>query len=141
MKLHIVKTNSGIRPVYKSDHQNYDKLASGEIYICEIKNDRNYKHHKKLFAIAKMIIANLPDENIWANKEPYALIKASEIELGYVEQEFKLNGECIIKAESINFENWSQDKFEGFYDKALPLWADKFGYTVNQLESNHDEYL
>lgn len=140
-KIAIKKSNNSFVPVYNSDLTATQKIKDNVIYWVEIKKARNIKHHKKLFAIAKLIIANLPETNIWHNKTAHSLIKATEIELGYVKQKIKLSGEPYFEPESINFESWDEDKFSEFYDKAILLWAEKFEYELEDLENNFSEYM
>lgn len=141
MKLHCKKINNSLMPVYKSDVEYFSKLKDNAVYAISVTLDRNYLHHKKLFAICKMIISNLPIENIWSNKEAYQLIKAVEEQLGYVIPQMNMKGEVKLEPESINFENWDQIKFSEFYQKAIPFLADYFGYTIDQLDDNYIDYL
>lgn len=139
--IHFMKIQGKFKPLSNSDNDRWNKIKENQIYCMRAKRDRNYMHHKKLFAIARLIIDTLPDGHVWENKQPYQLIKASEIPLGFVEEIIHLDGEVTLVPESINFEMWSQDKFEEFYNKVIKFWAEKFGYSVEDLENNHGEYL
>ena len=139
--IHFVKTENQFRPIYKSDLDKWNKIKENQVYCMRAKRDRNYNHHKKLFAIAKLIIDNIAEGDVWENKQPYQLIKASEISLGFVEEIVHLDGEVTLIPESIDFEHWSQDKFEEFYNKVIPFWAEKFGYSIDDLENNYDGYM
>ena len=139
--IHFQKIKNKFQPVYKSDHDKWSKLHEGIIYTMRYKSDRNVRHHKKLFGIAKTIIENQSERSIWDNKEPYALIKATEIELGYVNEIVKFDGEIVFEPESINFEMWGQEKFEEFYDKAINLWCEKFDFDRNVLEMFSEDNL
>ena len=79
--------------------------------------------------------------SIWHDKNAYALIKAIELELGYVEQIIKLNGDVYFIPESISFESWDQIKFQEFYDKALPILAKMIGVSVTDLETNSIDFM
>ena len=137
----FIKTENQFRPVHKSDLDKWNKVKDNVVYCMRAKRDRNFRFHSKLFAIAKMIIDNIPEENPWSNKLPYQLIKASMIPLGFVEEIVSLDGEVSFIPESINFEDCGEDHFQEIYTAMIKYWADHFGYTVEELESNHDDYL
>lgn len=141
MKIFFIKREGQFTPIYNSDSESYNKLKNNVQYCAEIKQPRNPEHHKKLFALSKCVIANLPESSIWQGKEPYALIKAIELQLGYVETMIKLTGEVLLIPESISFESWDQNKFAEFYIKAVPIMASMIGVSVEELEEGSIEYM
>jgi hypothetical protein len=54
MKLYLVKTDFALYPAHASDADELKKLASGEVMEVEIKKARNWKFHKKFFALIKV---------------------------------------------------------------------------------------
>lgn len=136
--IHFTKLDGQFKPYYKSDLTTWEKLREGIIYTMRYKQDRNARHHRKLFAIAQLIIDNVPEGNPWEDKTPYQLIKATEIPLGYVDETITLSGEIIMMPQSISFEEWPQEIFEEFYNKAVNYWAGHFNYTIEDLENNFD---
>jgi hypothetical protein len=136
-----MKHDGRFTPLYNSDKEAYDKLKNNVQYMAKIKQPRNIKHHKLAFALAKCVIVNLPEDSIWSGKEPYALIKAIELQLGYVEPMVKLSGEVLLIPESISFESWGQDKFAEFYSKAVPILAAMINVTVEELEEGSAEFM
>ena len=141
MKIFFMKKEERFSPLYNSDSEAYFKLKNNVQYMAEIKQPRNLEHHKKCFALAKCVIANLPESSVWQGKEPYALIKAIELQTGYVETMVKLSGEVLLMPESISFESWGQDKFAAFYNKAVPIMANMIGVTVEELEEGSIEFM
>lgn len=139
--IHFIKSQGKFQPIYKSDLEKWEKIKEGVEYTMRYRSNRNSRHHAKLFAIARTIIANESTESIWNNKSEYTLIKSTELELGYVNQIVHFDGEITLEPESISFENWSQERFEEFYDKAIKLWSEKFGYDIEDLENNYGEYI
>lgn len=141
MKIALIKKDNQLHPYYKSDIESWGKLKNNVVYLAEFKKPRNPEHHKKIFALANCVITNMSENSIWHNKEPYTLIKAIELELGYVEEKIKLGGEIYLEPESINFENWDQLKFQEFYNRAIPIMAEMIGCTIEDLETNSINYL
>lgn len=139
--IHFIKQDGKFKPVYKTDIDTWNKIPENKIYAMRYKRDRNAKHHRKLFAIANLIIQNSPEDSMWNNKTAYLLIKSTEMELGYVEEVLHMNGEITFEPQSINFESWGQDEFERFYEDAITYWCSHFGYERDVLENNYEEYL
>lgn len=134
MKIFFIKRDGHFQPLYNSDQEAYNKLKNNVQYMAEIKQPRNPDHHRKIFALSKCVISNLPESSVWQGKEPYALIKAIELQTGYVETMVKLSGEVLLIPESISFESWDQEKFAEFYKKAVPILAGMIGVTIDELE-------
>ena len=141
MKICLIKQDNQLKPYYQSDMESFNNLKSNVVYMAEFKRPRNPEHHKKIFALAKCVTTNLPESAIWSGKEPYALIKAIELQLGYVETMIKLSGEVLLIPESISFESWDQEKFAEFYSKAVPILAKMIGVTSEELENNSIEFM
>ena len=137
--IHFVKQKDVFKPLSGIDIERWNKIKENVPYCMRAKRDRNYEHHKKLFAIAKNIIDNEPDGSPWENKQPYILIKSTEFELGYVTPIMRMNGKIDMEPESIDFEHWDQEKFEKFYDESLNYWSKHFGYDRKELENNSEE--
>lgn len=143
MKLALIKRNGGYFPYYKSDVEASQKLKDNIVYFADIKKPRNLDHHKKLFALANCTIANLPDDSILVRKQvdAYGLIKAIEVELGMIENEYCLDGGYHTKAKSIDFASMDQTEFQEFYDKAVYIMAGLINVSTEDLEQNSMEYL
>ncbi len=54
MKILVVKTPSGLKPLYDSDYDNYSKIALGEEFEIEYTKKRNSRFHRKFFALLKL---------------------------------------------------------------------------------------
>jgi hypothetical protein len=144
LKREIRKEDVGQRaffPYTRGDIDDFGNLRGNTVYMLEVRKPRHLEHHQKLFAIAKCVIANMPESSPWCGKESIQLIKATEIQLGYVDQRIKLNGEIYFEPQHINFESMDQLAFQEFYDKTIPLWAQMIGCTPQELESNSLEYI
>jgi hypothetical protein len=139
--IHFQKKNNEFVPVSKSDIDIWNKVKENVTYCMRFKSDRNYLHHKKLFAIAKTIIDNQPDGSLWENKQPYALIKSSELMLGYTNQIMDMNGKITIEPIGINFEEMSQELFEKLYEDVINYWCSHFGSDRDTLENYSMEII
>ena len=90
------------------------KPKEGEEYSCEIRFMRNYKMHKKFFALIKIGCLNSKNVDMPLDVyRKYALIKSGYFTV-YVTPKGK-----FIEADSISFEKMSQEKFEEVYSRVL----------------------
>jgi len=100
MKLIVKKIDSKTLIIfYDSDRQKAQKLKTGKEYSCEIKRNRILRHHKKFFAILRLVV----DNTNFMDTE--SLLYALKIELGYVQSCVTLKGKTIAMVKSINFDN------------------------------------
>ena len=53
MDILCINTSQGLKPCYDSDFDEKRKLRIGETYRCKISIPRNYREHKKYFALTK----------------------------------------------------------------------------------------
>jgi len=141
MKINLIKREGRLIPYYKSDMDAIAKLKSNTVYTADFKQPRNPDHHKKLFAIANCAIDNMPEGSVWHDKTAYALIKAIQLQTGYVDQIMKLSGEVILVPQSIAFSEMDQTEFEPLYDAAVEIMSALIGVSRDELENNSVEYM
>ncbi len=133
--IHFLKIAGQFKPLYISDLDRWEKVKENTVYCMRAERDRNHKHHSKLFSVANDIILNLPKDDIWHDKTSYALIKASMLQLGYVEPIMKWNGEIEMQVMSLKFEKMDQTLFEEVYKRIIDLWAEKWGDWIYENEA------
>lgn len=51
MKLYLLNTREGLKPMYDEDYDEKKKLKIGEVYEAEIRQPRNLRFHRKYFAL------------------------------------------------------------------------------------------
>jgi hypothetical protein len=129
MKLSLVKTLSGLKPAYDSDGETYKKIPLNDILVYEVKLVRNYKFHKKLFALINLV---------FENQERYTNIdhlrKAIIIEAGYYSERVTLQGELIIEANSISFAQMDNAEFDTLYNRCLDVIIKYFKFEREEIE-------
>ena len=138
MKFQLIKRNNDLLPYSKHDLDQYEKLKNNVVYMCDIKQANNPEFHRKIFAVADTVCNNLPEGHPLIGCDAYQLIKATEIELGFVNWIIKLNGEKYAEPESISFSNWDNVRREEFYSKALYIWSKMIGISPEDLENNSE---
>ena len=99
MKIFLVKQLNGtLKPAYNSDYDKVKKLKAGEEYVCEVKQPRNIRFHRKFFALINMIFDN---QEVYNNAD--RLRKDLIIEAGFYEEWVDVHGEIKREADSISF--------------------------------------
>jgi hypothetical protein len=128
-------------PVYNSDYEFMKRCKIGKEILWRTHKSRNAKHHKLIFAIAKCVIANMPEGSIWAKQEPYELIKACMVAEGIVDIKYNLDGTTRGEAKSIAFESMAEDEFQAVSDAVFWWGAELLEIEENLLRRNYIDYL
>jgi hypothetical protein len=144
IKKYITKDDVGqpvYFPVYNSDREITGKINSGCELLCAIHKPRNARHHKLIFALAKCVIANLPDEHFFSKASSYEFIKAVMIAEGITVSVYNLDGTKRLEPKSIAFESMCGDEFEKVSDAMFKWGAQLLNCTEKDLIQNYHEYL
>ena len=128
-------------PVYNSDFDFMKTCKYKKPVLCSSRKSRNPRHHKLVYAIAKCVLANLPEGSQWALQQPYDLIKAVHIEEGLVEWKLNLDGTVRAEAKSISFESMSEKEFQPVSDAMFKWGARILKIEQAELEKNYMDYL
>jgi hypothetical protein len=135
MKIAVRNTSEGLIPLYDSDLTKKQRLRIGQDYECEIHKVRNIFFHKKFFALIKTTWLNLPEHLDEIFPHPEVLRKALQIEAGFYNVYYLLDGTEIKEAQSIAFDKMDQAQFEEVYNKVLDIILQKIliGTTANEI--------
>ena len=134
-------SDNTLTPLYRSDIEIIDKLKIGDKVFCTIKKARNYNHHKLIFAIAKCILANLPEGHYLENQQPYDIIKAVMLDAGIVDFKMNIDGTPRIEPKSIAFENMNEDEFQPVSDAMFQVGAMLLEVEEIEFRKNVGDYL
>lgn len=120
-------TEAGLVPMYGTDLAEKKKLKVGSDVVCSIKRARNYRFHKKFFALLNLCLENMPEErafawNIWSVED---LKFAVKLDLGYAKVD-SLCGRTVVREKSIAFDKMDESEFERFYKDAVNVICRKY---------------
>lgn len=121
MIMYVRNTESGLLPLYDSDDFEKKKLKIGTDYKVEIKKARNYQLLKKYFALIKLAWLNMPEQYDRQYPHPENLRKALQVEAGYYETSYTLDGTQLIESKSIAFDELDEFGFHEIYNKVLDV--------------------
>ena len=102
-----------LQPTDRASEEIIGGLPKDKVVKAVLTQPRNYKHHKKFFALLGIVLDNQEYFN-----DTDELLFAVKVKLGYV-KEIKLKHGTHLMPTSIAFNKMDQAKFNIFYDKAV----------------------
>lgn len=129
MKILCKKTISGFVPFGDSEFEKFKKFKHGDVYEVDIKMKRNYKFHKKFFALINLTHMN---QDYIDSFEHFR--SAVTIEAGFFEWVKLLDGTEQKKAKSISFSRMDQAEFEEVYNRVFDVCLKILGLKSEELE-------
>lgn len=121
-------TPCGLVPLHDSDLDLKKRLRVGSVVRCKVSNPRNYEHHKKFFALVRLMFDNLPLPLVekWNIRNEYDMLRRFKRDLGYFTNTINEYGEHEIEYLSISFAAMEQHEFEQFYNQCIDLVLFKY---------------
>ena len=134
MIIYLTKTQHGFIPVYDSDRELADKIKLGEIRKYEVKKARNYKFHKKYFALLKCVFLNLPEHYNQKIKSIDELLLAVKFAIDHVDRIYKIDGSSTLIPKSIAFDKMDEFEFSTIYNKTLNVLCEILDVVPDEIE-------
>jgi len=124
MNLNLTKTAQGfLIPETQDDADLLSKIKAGQTISAEFKRKRNYKFHKKYFALLNFAFdhfePNLTHKGQTVEKNRERFRKDVTILAGHYEVVPSINGEPRLEAKSISFGKMSEEDFAEFYNSVI----------------------
>lgn len=123
MEFYCKVTTAGLVPLYDSDLALKKKLKIGKVVKCKVSNPRNYRFHKKFFALVRLTFSNLPHPlcEKWNIRNEQDMLRRFKRDLGLFQSNENERGEREIEYQSISFAAMEQHEFELFYQRCIDL--------------------
>ena len=125
------------------------KMKAGELTHADFKRVRNYKFHKKYFALIGFAFEQWEPRDgltyqgmpVAKNKERFR--KDVAILAGFFETTVNLKGEVRLEAKSISFAQMDEIEFEALYSKTIDVVLQRIltNYTRDNLDEVVDTLL
>lgn len=131
MKMVLLKKDNAFYPYYESDKEISKGYKENTVYIVDIKQPRNIKHHKKYWALCKLVCTNSEAFKNSEQVSDYLKLKSGNIEYICVN-----NSVTYIKPKSINFEAMGKKAFEEFWHIIIPDVCELLGCEISEVEEN-----
>ena len=136
MKFTIVKQmNNSFKVAYDSDYEKLKKIKVGDLLECEIRKPRNYKFHKKFFAMLNLVFQNQERyDNIDDLRHDLTIVS------GYYTERVNIQGEHVKMANSISFAKMTETEFSNLYDSFLTQVQKYFHFDKETVNENLEQF-
>ncbi len=144
MEFYLTKVDTmTFKASYDSDAEAVKSIPIGESVCAKFIKTRNVMHHRKFFAMLKMVMDNMPESMPDQYQDINLLLDEIKFQLGYFEMHHTLGGKDYYKVKSISFAKMDQVKFEEFYNRAVDVMIKYFlkDLTHEQFEKEVMEFL
>ncbi len=133
--MRLVKTSMGLKPYTDEDALDLRRVGIGDILQAKALDQRNVQHHRKFFALIRVVFDNMPEQydRYFPTKDDlrHELIKRA----GFFKEYTDLKGIKQYRAESISFDSMSQKRFDELYDRVLDVIVRWFAFDRDILEN------
>ena len=120
MKIHLVRTSTGLRPYSDDDYEEMKKIKVGTIVKANIVRPRNVKFHRKFFSLIRAAWDCLTEQQRINLRSVDTFREELMITSGFSEPLYDLNGQKFLeKAKSISFAKMDEPAFNEVYSKVL----------------------
>lgn len=119
MKLKLMCTPTGLKPMYDEDYDQKKMLKVGTVYEATIKELRNVAFHRKYFSLINLSWEYLNEQQRAFFKEDVnAFRKTVEVAAGHFEPVYSVARQSWLEVpKSIAFDKLSESDFEQLYEK------------------------
>lgn len=137
MKILVIKTQTGLKPMYDSDYEIYSKIQLNETFEIEYKKPRNYNFHKKYFALLKLCFENQTDYRTMEDMRRDLIITSGR----YDEVINKITGEVYKIANSISFSKMDNIEFSQLYEDTKNIISKWLGIDNETIDEEIQQYF
>ena len=136
MDIYCRVTPYGLVPLYDSDHDLKQRLRVGSTVRCRVSLPRNYRFHKKFFALVRLTFDNLPLPLVerWNVRSENDMLRRFKRDLGYYSSTVNDLGEREIEYRSISFAAMDEQEFERLYDDCVNLVIHQYIPGINRQD-------
>ena len=139
MKLNLLNTPHGLVPLTDEDYDEKRKLQIGTIYSAEIRIPRNYKFHKKFFALLNAAWAYLPERTQNGFRSIDGFRQYLTVAAGYYTTYYSPKQKEFVEIpKSISFGSMSEDEFQELYEGIYRVIFRIIGKYVSEEEFNRN---
>ena len=138
MKLYLLNTREGLKPMYDEDYDEKKKLKIGETYEVEIRLPRNLRFHRKYWALLRCSWEYLNEKQQEFFKNDIDVFRKSlEVTAGWCEPLYDLKTQSWYHApKSISFEKMKEEEFSILYNNVRDILFRAIIPNISQEEFN-----
>lgn len=129
LDLLLVREGNHLVPADSLSSEAVQSIKKGETVTAVVRRNRNPKHHRKLFALLKIVFDN---QDTFATT--HELLGALKMSTGLFETGKTIEGIPFAVPKSINFASMCQADFEEWYAKVVEVILKKILPNVNKFD-------
>lgn len=129
-RAYLYRSGFAFFPASNADTEIMYQFADGEIMEVTVKKARNYRNHKRFFAMLKLGFENQDQFDNFGWWREWLLIKSGIFESLNTPDGF------IYRAKSLSFSNMDEVEFRELYKSVSQVILDTCKITEKQLEDN-----
>lgn len=140
-EIFLQKMGNGLFPAYESDAEKLEKYPHDVFLRAEVSRPRNYKFHRKFYALLNAGYAAWePPENEYkglpAQKQFERFRKDCVIAAGYYDVVTNIKGDVRLEAKSISFAEMDDTEFAALYNAVINVLLQRVlnNYTREDLD-------
>lgn len=140
MKMHMMNTPVGLKPMTDDDYESKKTLRMGEVYEVDIKLARNYNFLKKFHSLIGCAWELMPESKSKAFRTRELFREYCEIAAGFSRPCYTPDYGWVEVAKSISFASMDEDEFKKVYDAVKDVIYNLVlkGYITEEV---FDKYL
>ena len=135
MKLFLLNTQEGLKPLYDEDYDLKKRLKVGKVYKADISIPRNYEFFKKYHKLISLAW-EYQNEAVQAHfKTRENFRKTVEIAAGHCERVYHLKIKDWVDApKSISFASMTEEEFQELYERVKDVLFAVFLKHINETD-------
>ncbi len=134
MKLNLLNTPHGLVPLYDEDYDEKKRLKLGEVYRAEIRLVRNYRFHKKFFALINAGYSLLPERTQNGFRSTEGFRAYVTVAAGFYDVYYNPRLRMFVEIpKSLSFGSMDEAEFEKVYESVKSvIWSMLDGRITEQ---------
>ena len=125
----VERTWSFLKPADKFSEEVIRKIPAGEVVRITWSRPRNYKFHKRYFALLK---AGLELQDFFDDLDTFRYWLT--IKSGFFNTIITPSGDTLLRPKSISFASMDEDEFKKLYSKTIDVIIENFGVAKEDVE-------
>lgn len=136
MDIFLTKTLNGLAPSDEEAKQAIRRWKVGETLKCSVKKPRDYKNHKRYFALLNLTFEN---QDRYTSFEHFR--KAVQLAAGHVDELVTIEGEVVFLPKSIAYDSLDEMEFCKVFGEAMTVCAKILGdLDLDELRVEVERY-
>ena len=129
-KAFLYRSGFAYFPATGDDAEIMHQFAEGEVFQCEVKKARNYKNHRRFFALLKLGFENQDNFDNYGWWREWVLIKSGNFD------SCQTPTGVMYRAKSISFANMDEIEFRELYRTVSQVIIDECKVDRETIEKN-----